>query len=189
MTASSKLARTRRSGITDIRCLTVGRAVVIASAVFFCLPSAFAQPSRSRAPTVPDPGRTDGEGFVTVPPAQDGPVVVRASFDLRDINDIDDEAETFEFAGVLTLRWNDPRHAFDADEAGHDEKIYLGAYQFNEMFAGWFPQVVLVNESGQFDKHGTVLRVRADGTLTLIETVDAAAEADLNLRRHPFDTQ
>ncbi|MDH3842511.1 MAG: hypothetical protein OES69_01130 [Myxococcales bacterium] len=116
-------------------------------------------------------------------------MVVRASFHLRDINDIDDSAETFEFDGVLTLRWQDQRHAFDPVEAGVDEKVYLGAYQFNEVFTGWFPQVVLVNESGLYEKPGTVLRVQPDGTITLVETVNAIGEADLQLRRYPFDRQ
>ena len=140
----------------------------------------------------PDPGSTPsatGEPFLTGPPKKAGPVVVRASFHLLDINDIDDEAETFEFAGVLTLTWHDERQAFDPAEVGVDEKVYLGAYQFNEVFAGWFPQVVLVNESGLYEKHGVVLRVQPDGTLTLIETLDAAGEADLSLRRYPFDRQ
>ena len=130
-----------------------------------------------------------GEPFLTGPPKKAGPVVVRASFHLRDINDIDDEAETFEFGGVLTLKWHDERQAFDPAELGVDEKVYLGAYQFNEVFTGWFPQVVLVNESGLYEKHGVVLRVQPDGTLTLVENLDAAAEADLSLRRYPFDRQ
>ena len=138
----------------------------------------------------PNPATTPsatGEPFLTGPPKKAGPVVVRASFHLRDINDIDDEAETFEFGGVLTLTWHDERQAFDPAELGVDEKVYLGAYQFNEVFTGWFPQVVLVNESGLYEKHGVVLRVQPDGTLTLVETLDAAAEADLSLRRYPFD--
>ena len=39
------------------------------------------------------------------PPNEDGPVVVRAAFHLRDINDIDDEAETFEFTGPSEYVW------------------------------------------------------------------------------------
>jgi hypothetical protein len=132
---------------------------------------------------------TTSEPFLTGPPQQAGPVVVQASFHLRDINDINDEAETFEFAGVLTLTWHDERQAFDPSEVGVDEKVYLGAFQFNEVFTGWFPQVILVNESGLYEKHGVVLRVQPDGTLTLIETLDAAAEAELSLRRYPFDAQ
>ena len=124
------------------------------------------------------------------PPARDGgPVVVRAGFDLRDINEIDDEAETFEFEGVMTLEWRDERLSFDPRAEGVDEKIYQGAYQFNEVFQGWFPQVVLVNESGLYENNGVLLRVRPDGTLRLIQTLDAAAETDLDLRAYPFDRQ
>ena len=133
------------------------------------------------------PSAATSEPFLLGPPTDVGPVVVQASFQVRDINDIDDEAETFEFGGVLKLTWHDERQAFDPAEAGVAEKIYQGAYQFNELSPAWFPQVVLVNESGLFEKHGVMLRVQPDGTLTLVETVNAAAEADLNLRRYPFD--
>ena len=124
----------------------------------------------------------------TLPPGK-GPVIVTASFELRDINDINDEAETFEFTGVLKLSWHDPRQAFDPAAEGIEEKMYMGSFQFNEIFTGWFPQVVLVNESGLYEKHGVLLRVRPDGSLTLLETVDAAAKVDLNLQRYPFDRQ
>jgi hypothetical protein len=123
-------------------------------------------------------------------PLQDGaPVVVRAGFDLRDINQIDDEVETFEFEGVLTLEWHDERQAFDPAAEGVNEKLYQGAYQFNEVFTGWFPQVVLLNESGLYENHGVLLRVHPDGSLRLVETVNATAETDLDLRAYPFDGQ
>jgi hypothetical protein len=116
-------------------------------------------------------------------------VVVRAHFELRDINEIDDETETFEFEGVLTLDWRDDRHAFDPVAEGTDLKLYQGAYQFNEVFTGWFPQAALVNGSGLYEQHSVVLRIRADGSLRLIETLNAAAKTDLDLRAYPFDTQ
>jgi hypothetical protein len=116
-------------------------------------------------------------------------VVVRAGFDLQDINEIDDEAETFEFEGVLTLEWRDERQVFEPAAEGVHEKLYQGAYQFNEVFTGWFPQVVLVNESGLYEKHGVRLRVRPDGSLRLVETVNAVAKTDLDLRAYPFDRQ
>ncbi len=123
-------------------------------------------------------------------PSRDGgPVVVRAGFDLRDINEINDEAESFEFEGVLTLEWRDERQAFDPAAEGVNEKLYQGDYQFNEVFTGWFPQVVLVNESGLYEKHGVVLRVCPDGALRLVETVNAAAKTNLDLRAYPFDRQ
>ena len=130
---------------------------------------------------------TSSEPFLLAPPGEAGPVVVRASFDLYDINEINDEMETFEFTGVLTLKWNDPRQAFDPAVAGVDEKVFQGDYQFNELSTGWYPQVVLVNESGLYQTDGVVLRVQPDGTSTLIETLNAAAEMDLDMRRYPFD--
>jgi hypothetical protein len=51
-------------------------------------------------------------------------VVVRAGFELRDINEIDDEAEVFEFDGVLSLEWRDERQAFDPEVEGVSEKLY-----------------------------------------------------------------
>ena len=52
--------------------------------------------------------------------------MVRASFYLYDVNEINDEMETFEFTGVLTFKWNDPRQAFDPTVAGVDEKVFQG---------------------------------------------------------------
>ena len=120
-------------------------------------------------------------------PPSEGPVVVRAHFQPRDINDIDDATERFEFTGVLSLTWQDARRAFDPAIEGVDEKIYQGHFQFYELAAAWYPQIVLVNESGLFESHGVVLRVKPDGTSTLVEIINAAAETELNLRRYPFD--
>lgn len=137
-----------------------------------------------------DPTQTaSSEPFLLAPPKQAGPVVVQARFDLYDINEIDDGLERFEFTGVLTLKWRDPREAFDPAVAGVDEKIFTGNYQFNELATGWYPQVILVNESGLYDKSGVLLRVQPDGTSTSIETVNAAAEEEFNMSRFPFDKQ
>lgn len=131
-----------------------------------------------------DPTR---EAFLLGPPKGAGPVVVDARFELQDINDIDDEAERFEFTGVMTLTWRDPRSAFDPAVAGVDEKVFQGEFQFDEISPGWYPQMALVNESGLYQTSAVMLRVHPDGTSTLIQTVDAAAEAELRMRRFPFD--
>jgi len=135
-----------------------------------------------------DPPLTrSSEAFLLAPPKEDAPVVVRTRFDFHAIDEITTETETFEFTGVLTLKWHDPRQAFDPAIVGVDEKIFQGNYQFNELSTGWYPQVVLVNESGLYQKSGVVLRVQPDGTSTLIETLNAAAELEVNLIRFPFD--
>lgn len=123
------------------------------------------------------------------PPDENGPVVVRAGFQLQDINSIDDEPETFEFTGVLMLTWKDPRQAFDPKVAGVGEKIYQGENQFNNLSPAWYPQVVLANESGLYETDAVILRLLPDGTSTLISTINAVAETDFNMRRYPFDSQ
>ncbi|MGB7292451.1 MAG: hypothetical protein WBD99_09795 [Thermodesulfobacteriota bacterium] len=137
-----------------------------------------------------NPPRTGLSGaFLLAPPKQAGPVVVQARFDLYDINEINDGVETLDFTGVLTLKWHDPRQAFDPAVAGVDEKVFQGSYQFDEISPGWYPQVVLVNESGLYEQSGVLLRVEPDGTSTLIETLNAAAEVEFSMYRFPFDRQ
>ena len=137
-----------------------------------------------------EPPRTaPSKPFLLAPPEKPRPVVVRARFELHGINEIGDEADTFEFAGVLTLKWQDPRQAFDPAAVGVAEQIFQGGYQVNELSTGWYPQVVLVNGTGLYQKNGVVLRVQSDGTSTLIETLNAAAKAKFNMRRFPFDGQ
>ena len=124
--------------------------------------------------------------FLLAPPMEGAPVVVRAAFEVYDINDINDVAETFEFTGILTLTWKDPRQAFEPS-AGGVEKVFQGYYQFNELSKCWYPQVILSNESGLYQKSGVVLRVKPDGTSILIETINAVAEVEMDMRWFPFD--
>ncbi len=122
----------------------------------------------------------------SLPPGE-RPVVVRAAFDLQEVNEIHDGDETFEFTGVLTLTWRDPRNAFDPAVAGVDEKVFTGNFQFDEISPGWYPQVVLVNESGLFQTSGVVQRVKPDGTTILVQAVNAVAETGFSMYRFPLD--
>jgi hypothetical protein len=123
------------------------------------------------------------------PPSDPGPATVKVWFALHDINDIGDEEETFGFNGVLRLTWKDPRQAFDPAAAGVREKIYQGAFQFDEISPAWFPQVYLANEGGAFETTAVTLRISPDGTSVLTSSIDAIAETSLSMRRFPFDSQ
>ena len=152
--------------------------------MLICCPLAASQTGAS-SPASTRPGST--ERFLISPPPGSAPVRVRARFVLNDLNEINEGSETFEFAGTLTLIWNDPRQAFDPSATGTNEKVYQGAYQVNEVSTGWYPQVVLVNESGLYQKSGSVLRIKPDGTSTLVETINAIAESEVDMTRFPFD--
>jgi hypothetical protein len=105
-----------------------------------------------------------------------------------DIVDVDEDEQTFAFEGNLSLRWTDPRLAFDPTEVGTDELIYQGG-QFEAEFGGWWPQLVLRNRSGSLERQGLVVRVQPDGAVTYIEDLQGSAEVKLELRRIPFDRQ
>ena len=60
------------------------------------------------------------------PPSEDGPIVVDIGFLLSNINGINEEAETFDFEGVLSMHWHDDRLAFDPAKTGYDQ-LYIRA--------------------------------------------------------------
>jgi hypothetical protein len=153
--------------------------ILIAAVAAAC--SASAYPNECDPPTAAQPQ------FLLSPPQQDEPLKVLFDFELYDVLNIDSVAETFEFSGMMTLAWKDPRLAFDPAVTGAPEKIYQGSYQFDELAAGWFPQVVLLNESGAYIKSGVHLRIQADGTSILSEKITAVAEATLDMQSFPFD--
>ena len=126
---------------------------------------------------------------VAGPPLGEGPIVVDIGFLLSNINAIYEEDETFDFEGVLSMHWKDSRLAFDPVETGYDELYYQGSFQFNEVFSGWWPQIILANEAGRFDREGVMLRITPDGDVYYTEEIDAIAKSYLKLARYPFDRQ
>ncbi len=132
-------------------------------------------------------GGGGGSEAALSPPGGEGPLVVTIRMDVNDLNEIDDQTETFEFSGIMTSRWRDARQAFDPEAVGVSEKVFQGGFQFDEISPGWYPQIVLLNPSGLFEKSGVTLRVLPDGSCTLIETVNAVVETDIDMRRYPFD--
>jgi hypothetical protein len=167
--------------------MLMSRIVLVLVSAICCASTGAQPPSQVQADAGDPESKSAALAALTLPPTDGGPVRVRARFDLHDINEIDDDAETFQFTGVMALTWKDPRVAFDPVEAGVLERVFSGGFQFNESEPSWYPQVVLANESGLYSKSGVLKRVLPDGTCTLIETINAAAKSDLNMRRYPFD--
>jgi len=159
-----------------------GLVMVIASVMVSALLSL---PVRAVAPAPGAQGPYTGLAL----PAGEQPLRVTASFHLDHLYGIDDEAETFSLSGVLTLRWHDPRQAFDPTDAGAGEKVFSGNYQFNEISPGWFPQIVLTNAVAAPDSQGVVFRVAPGGGSTVVQQFHATVRSELQLRRFPFDEQ
>lgn len=123
------------------------------------------------------------------PPSVGSPTIVDIGFLLSNMNAIHEEDETFDFEGVLSMHWKDPRLAFDPAETGYDQLYYQGDFQFNEVFNGWWPQIILANEGGRFDREGVMVRVTPEGDVYYTEEIDAIAKSYLKLARYPFDQQ
>ncbi len=123
------------------------------------------------------------------PPPSQGALPVRVGFYLTDVNTVDEEHQRFEVEGTLTVQWQDDRMAFDPGAEGTRERIFQGNYQFTELATGWWPQIVLANESGMYERQAVLLRQRSDGHMTYVEEMNAVAEMPIELRRFPFDRE
>lgn len=117
------------------------------------------------------------------------PTTVRCAMLILDVVDIDDVNESFEAEIALVASWHDPRLAFDPAAEGTDEKLFQGAFQFAEVFRGWWPQLVIVNQVGSGDTNAIAIKVLPDGEVRYIEQRSAVFETPMQLHDYPFDTQ
>jgi hypothetical protein len=128
------------------------------------------------------------EASLTRPPGI-GPTKVSISFQLQGLHEVDDESETFQFSGMIRMRWQDSRQAFNPASVGITEKIYQGNFQFDEIAPAWFPQLVLINDTGSYSTKAVTLKIDAKGNCELYQSISAQAKTGMNLIRYPFDQQ
>jgi hypothetical protein len=121
------------------------------------------------------------------PPAS--PTVVKVGVFLADILDLNEVNETFQVELVTMAEWDDPRLAFDPAVEGTPTKLWQGQFQFNEVFAGWWPQFVIINEIGSGDTSAIKIEVRPDGRVRFLEARNVTLETPMKLQPFPFDTQ
>ncbi len=130
--------------------------------------------------------RADEAGMPNPPSS---PTVVTVGIFLADIIDLDELNETFRAELIIVAEWEDPRLAFDAAKDGTDVKLFQGQFQFNEVFTGWWPQLLIVNEIGTGDTNALSIEVYPDGRVRYMEQRNVTLETPMKLRRFPFDTQ
>lgn len=121
------------------------------------------------------------------PPAL--PTIVTVGLFLADIVSLDEVNETFEAEFVIGAQWVDSRLAFDPAAAGTDEKLFQGSFQFDELYEGWWPQLLIVNEVGKSSPNALRLVVHADGRVHYLEQRNVILETPMQLQRFPFDEQ
>ncbi|WP_108682538.1 ligand-gated ion channel [Methyloceanibacter sp. wino2] len=121
------------------------------------------------------------------PPAS--PTVVKVGIFLADIIDLDEMDETFQAELIILAEWMDPRLAFDAEEYGSDRKLFQGGFQFDEVFGGWWPSLIFLNEIGSGDLNALQIEVFSDGRVRAKEQRNVTLETPMKLHSFPFDSQ
>jgi hypothetical protein len=124
-----------------------------------------------------------------MPNPPSSPTVVNVGVFLADILDLNEVNETFQIELVTLAEWDDPRLAFDPAVEGTETKLFQGQFQFNEVFAGWWPQFVIINEIGAGDISAIQIEVRADGRVRYLEARNVTLETPMKLQPFPFDRQ
>ena len=131
----------------------------------------------------------DAVPYLANPPQQHHPIKVKVAFDLLDLANVDDSDSTFAFTGVLKLSWTDPRNSFDPNVVGVEEKIFSGDFQFNEIATIWYPQVILRNESEHYEVNAILAKIKPNGAITVLRSINATAKTHMDLTYYPFDSQ
>jgi hypothetical protein len=121
------------------------------------------------------------------PPAR--PTRVECAILIIDVVDIDDVNESFQAEIAVLASWQDPRLAFDPQVEGTDVKLFQGSFQFNEVFKGWWPQLLILNEVGREEPKAVNVTILPDGTVRYREQRNAVLETPMELHDFPFDTQ
>lgn len=134
-------------------------------------------------------GHTASAVEAGMPNPPTSPTRVKCGLLVLDVIDIDDVNESLEVELALLASWHDPRLAFDPVEEGTPYKLYQGDFQFAELFHGWWPQFLIVNQVGRGDTSAITIRVFPDGTVRYAEQRNATLETPMSLHDYPFDTQ
>ncbi len=124
-----------------------------------------------------------------MPNPPSSPTVVKVGIFLADIIDLNEVEETFQAEFIVSAEWEDPRLAFNPAEEGTDVKLFQGLFQFNEVFTGWWPQLLIINEIGTGDVNAITIRVYPDGRVRYLEQRNVTLETPMKLQPFPFDTQ
>lgn len=124
-----------------------------------------------------------------MPNPPSSPTEVKLGIFLADIVDMDEVEEAFQAEIIVIAEWKDPRLAFDAQAEGSDYKLFQGEFQFNELFSGWWPQLLIVNEIGSGDINSLRITVWPDGTVRYKDQRNVTLETPMALQNFPFDVQ
>jgi hypothetical protein len=137
--------------------------------------------------TAQEPSSADPPTAV-VPPAR--PTEVEVGVYLLGLSYVSDPSEafpTFEVEMFIDLSWKDPRLAFSIE--GLEKQVFQDEEAEEKLSEIWSPDPEIENEVEQRQTESVNLSILADGTIEYEERFGATLNAELDLRRFPFDEQ
>jgi len=149
---------------------------LVLAAGTFC-PSAAAQETSS----------DDAPTFV-VPPEH--PTEVQVGVYLLGLSHVSEPSEafpTFDVEMFIDLSWKDPRLAFSIE--GIEAHVFQEQEAEEKLSEIWSPDIEIQNEVEQRQTESVRLTILPDGTVQYEERFGATLNAELDLRRFPFDAQ
>ncbi len=120
------------------------------------------------------------------------PREVRVGVQVHQIKFVDQKSENFGVVATLRLEWEDPRLAFDAEEAGRDYKGYTkdAFRRFANENSLFYPAFIIQNQQERRFKQKANVIIFSSGQAYYIERFSTVLQApDFNFIQFPFDTQ
>lgn len=125
----------------------------------------------------------------STPPNPNGPTLVGAGVFVTQLRGLDAVRDEYAFRGYVRATWCDPRLAYDPDEVGTSERVYVGRAAERQLERIWFPAGFPVNRAGSLEITERVVRIVPDGTVHNDLNVSVQLQGAFDLRRFPFDRQ
>lgn len=123
----------------------------------------------------------------TLPPDQARPILIGTSTRVLDISRVQENLGEMSGNIELTLKWSDPRVAFDAPREGKTQKQFSGRVALQELDKMWHPAATLRNIIGSPRSDEAGLIIGANGEVTLVRQIDASFRFPIDMSEFPFD--
>ena len=133
------------------------------------------------------PSSDDTPTFVTPPETPTSVSVGAYLVGLSQVSEPSDPFPTYDVEMFLNLSWKDPRLAFGEDGAG--AHVFQEEEAEEKLSEIWSPDLEIQNEIEQRQTESVELTISPDGTVDYEEQFGATLNAELDLRRFPFDHQ
>jgi hypothetical protein len=106
---------------------------------------------------------------------------------LSQLSEPSDPFPTYDVEMFLNISWKDPRLAFGGE--GAYPHVFQEEEAREKLSEIWSPDPEIQNEVGQRATESVVLTIMPDGTVDYEERLGATLNAELDLRKFPFDRQ